>query len=264
MGVLIEKDNFMHVTERLRKLRERAGYSRAALGRALGFKGSSSFQRYEDSALFKRDWFDPDLVETLVVALVGRGDPPVTEDEVRSLGFDAVASATTRHSDSNKVNAIRDIPTFGTHPVNATILPRPENGQVALTRRIPVYGKAVGGADGEFVLNGNQIADVLAPASLDSVRDAYAVQVAGDSMEPRYEAGEIVYVNPNIAVRRGDYVVAQISADVEGDPPLAYIKRFERRNGDTLHLSQFNPEKVLTFPWSKVVSIHRIIMSGSV
>src|SRR5262249_26816986 len=61
---------------------------------------------------------------------------------------------------------------------------------------IPVYGHAMGGKDGEFVLNGNQVSEVLAPPNLSHVPDAYAVYVVGDSMEPRYFAGETVFVNP--------------------------------------------------------------------
>src|SRR5215471_12365645 len=66
-------------------------------------------------------------------------------------------------------------------------------GPVRFGGRIPAYGQAVGGKDGEFILNGNRIVDVLAPPSLQGVPDAYAVYVVGDSMEPRYFAGEAVF-----------------------------------------------------------------------
>src|SRR6266850_6821557 len=126
---------------------------------------------------------------------------------------------------------------------------------------IPVYGQAVGGKDGEFVLKGNQVSEVLAPPNLLHVPDAYAVYVVGDSMEPRYFAGETVFVNPRLPVRRGDFVVAQIAAE-EGEPPHAYIKRFMAREARSLKLEQFNPRKALEFPMSRVVSVHRIIMGG--
>jgi phage repressor protein C with HTH and peptisase S24 domain len=127
--------------------------------------------------------------------------------------------------------------------------------------RIPAYGQAVGGRDGEFILNGNRIVDVLAPPSLQGVPDAYAVYVVGDSMEPRYFAGEAVFVNPRLPVRRGDFVVAQIAVEA-GEPPHAYIKRFVARDARTLRLEQFNPKKMLTFPAARVISVHRIIMGG--
>ena len=134
-------------------------------------------------------------------------------------------------------------------------------GVVKITTWIPVYGHAVGGKDGEFILNGNQISDVLAPASLSSVPGAYAVYVVGDSMEPRYFAGEAVFVNPRLPVRVGDFVVAQIAAD-EGEPPLAYVKRYVGQNDKSIRLEQLNPPKKLTFAADRLVSIHRIVMSG--
>jgi len=134
-------------------------------------------------------------------------------------------------------------------------------GPAHIGAAIPAYGQAVGGKDGEFILNGNRIADVLAPPSLQGVPDAYAVYVVGDSMEPRYFAGETVFVNPRLPVRRGDFVVAQIAAE-ESEPPHAYIKRFMAREARSLKLEQFNPRKALEFPMSRVVSVHRIIMGG--
>ena len=126
---------------------------------------------------------------------------------------------------------------------------------------IPVYGHAVGGKDGEFVLSGNQVSEVLAPPSLSHVRDAYAVYVVGDTMEPRYFAGETVFVNPRLPISRGSFVVAQISKGEEPEP-RAYVKRFVSQDAKRLRLEQYNPKKVLEFAISAVVAIHRIVMSG--
>lgn len=135
-------------------------------------------------------------------------------------------------------------------------------GATRIDHTIPVYGHAMGGKDGQFVLNGNKVADVLAPPSLASVPEAYAVYVVGDSMAPRYFAGECVFVNPRLPVRKDDFVVAQIAAEIEGDPPLAYLKRFVSMDSRALKLSQFNPKKILEFSRPRVVSVHRIIMGG--
>ena len=126
---------------------------------------------------------------------------------------------------------------------------------------IPVYGHAVGGKDGEFVLSGNQVSEVLAPPNLSHVRDAYAVYVVGDSMEPRYFAGETVFVNPRLPISRGSFVVAQISKDQEAEP-RAYVKRFVSQDAKRLRLEQYNPKKMLEFAMSAVVAIHRIVMSS--
>lgn len=144
-------------------------------------------------------------------------------------------------------------------PSNARMGPKVYLGETG--ERIPVYGQAVGGDDGRFVLNGNRVGDVLMPPVLYGVPDAYAVYVSGDSMEPRYEAGEVVYVHPYLPVRRDDYVVVQIALD-EHEPPAGYIKRFVSMSGDTLRLRQFNPAKDMHFPRARVVSVHKIVGSG--
>jgi phage repressor protein C with HTH and peptisase S24 domain len=127
---------------------------------------------------------------------------------------------------------------------------------------IPLYGHAVGGVDGEFVLNGNILDHILAPPGLSMARGAYAVTCAGESMEPRYFDGETVYVDPVMRVRKGDFVVAQIKNPDEGSAPLAFIKRFVRHNDSELVLEQFNPAKELRFPHADVVSVHYIALGG--
>lgn len=81
-------------------------------------------------------------------------------------------------------------------------------------------------------------------------------------MEPRYFDGETIYVDPQKRVTRGDFVVAQIQNPNEGSPPLAYIKRFVRRNDKELVLEQYNPAKEISFPHQAVVSVHYIVLGG--
>lgn len=135
-------------------------------------------------------------------------------------------------------------------------------GAVSLTNKIPVYGRAMGGKYGEFILNGNKVADILAPASLDGVENAYAVYIAGTSMEPRYFAGEVAFVHPGLPIRKGEFVVAQIAGDDEGSAPLAYVKRFVLFDDRRLKLEQLNPRRFLEFPRKRVVSVHLILMAG--
>ena len=74
------------VTERLRCLRQRAGLSMDSLARSIGYKGASSYQRYEDTDIFKDDFLPLRLVRKLIAVLVGRGSPPITGLEVWALG----------------------------------------------------------------------------------------------------------------------------------------------------------------------------------
>jgi phage repressor protein C with HTH and peptisase S24 domain len=126
------------------------------------------------------------------------------------------------------------------------------------TRRLNVLGNAAGSALGEFVMNGQVVDMVECPPSLEAVSDAYAVYVVGDSMEPRYYAGEIVYVHPNKPYKRNDFVVVQINVDGE-EAPHGFIKQFVSLSPTTLTLCQFNPKKEIEFPRKKLLSIHRIV-----
>ena len=95
-------------------------------------------------------------------------------------------------------------------------------------------------------------------------------------MEPRYYAGEAVFLNPHLPVRQGDFVVAQIGGEYEGDDVGAYVKRFVSMNSSELILEQFTPREdadageserdrfLLRFPRNRVIAVHKIIMSGIV
>jgi phage repressor protein C with HTH and peptisase S24 domain len=185
---------------------------------------------------------------------IKRGIPARLPEEVRS----RVAEILKIDERQLKVVGVKASP-----PIPPLPLPNAEfAGGVKITTWIPVYGHAVGGKDGEFILNGNQVTEVLAPASLSSIPGAYAVYVVGDSMEPRYFAGEVVFVNPRLPIGRGAFVVAQIAISDDDDVPHAYVKRFVSQDAKRLRLEQYNPKKVLEFPAARVVSVHRIIMSG--
>lgn len=148
--------------------------------------------------------------------------------------------------------------TIEVDPPNAKIGAR----VVGQGRKIPVFGQAVGGVDGEFIMNGNVLYEVMAPPILSEISGAYAVSVSGDSMSPRYEDGEVCFVDPERRVRKGDYVIAQIRLE-EGGAPLAYVKKFVRHNSSELVLEQFNPPKELRFDARTVQSVHYIALAGN-
>ena len=127
---------------------------------------------------------------------------------------------------------------------------------------IPVYGQAVAGINGEFAFDGKKLFEVPCPPQLLNVKNAYGVEVAGDTMSPRYEDGEIVYVDTVRRIKKGDYVVAQIMMQEEDSFPTAFIKRFIRHNEKELVLTQLNPAKELVFPHQHVLSVHYIALAG--
>lgn len=132
---------------------------------------------------------------------------------------------------------------------------------------VPLYGSAVGGIDGDFVMNGIELDRIACPPGLSSTAGAYAVMVTGDSMAPRFFPGETLFIDPTKVVKAGDFVVAQISSkENRSEPPQAFVKQFVRRNSKHLVLKQFNPpegeSEIMVFDGSLVVSVHFIAWAG--
>lgn len=126
--------------------------------------------------------------------------------------------------------------------------------------KVPVYGRAIGGEDGCFELNGTKLYDVMSPPGFSECMGIYAIEVTGNSMWPRYEEDEVAYIDPTHAVSRGDYVVVQVKTE-EGDTH-AFIKRYLFKTATELILEQFNPPKRIAFPLNRIVSVHYVVMSG--
>ncbi len=79
--------------QKLRSLRERAGFSRDKLAPLLDFAKGSSVQRYELSENYGQRFLPLDLVTKLVPILEGLGSPPITKAEILALaGVDTITT----------------------------------------------------------------------------------------------------------------------------------------------------------------------------
>lgn len=128
-------------------------------------------------------------------------------------------------------------------------------------RRLNVLGRAAASPRGEIVMTDEPVDTVACPPALDDAPGAYAVYVVGNSMEPRYFAGEVVFVHPGKPYRKGDFVIVQVGSP-EDSEIQGYIKQFVTLSPTTLTLKQLNPSREVEFPRNRVVSIHRIVMAG--
>lgn len=110
-------------------------------------------------------------------------------------------------------------------------------GQGGAGRAIPIVGMARAGADGFFDEGGFPVGaeETVRFPGLGEDR-VYALEIAGDSMEPVFRAGDVVIVQPGAAVRRGDRVVVRTTA---GE---VMAKLLGARNDQTLELISFNPD----------------------
>jgi phage repressor protein C with HTH and peptisase S24 domain len=102
-------------------------------------------------------------------------------------------------------------------------------------RAVPIVGMARAGADGFFDESGFPVGaeETVRFPGLGEDR-VYALEIAGDSMEPTYRAGDVVIVQPGAAVRRGDRVVVRTRA---GE---VMAKVLGRRNDQMVELVSLN------------------------
>lgn len=109
----------------------------------------------------------------------------------------------------------------------------------------------------------NEVVDYARrPLTLDNKRDVYALYFRGLSMSPRYEPGEIAYVDPSRPPSIGDYVVVQLrEADgMDGERIHTVVaKRLIRQTVNFLELEQFNPATTFRVERTRVARLHRII-----
>lgn len=118
---------------------------------------------------------------------------------------------------------------------------------------MPIRSAARGGGDQQMFLEDGPIGYTARPSNLAGVRGAYAIYMVGDSMEPRYEQGWLLHVNPFKPPTRGRDVVVY----KKGQAVL--IKQFVGWTDDTLVLRQLNPEETLRIPRGEVVECHLVV-----
>lgn len=94
------------------------------------------------------------------------------------------------------------------------------------------------------------------PPALAGVSDAYAVYMVGDGMEPRYFAGDLLYVDPSRPLTKGCFVLLTLPDDT------ALVRRLVRRNeGGTLLVQQTGRAREDCLPLASLRAAHRIIGS---
>lgn len=213
------------VARRLKALREQTGLSMRAVADALGWT-LTRYQHYEDR--YKRAYLPVELARELAELFGRHGVEP--RQVLELAGFHA----------GGLPKPAPGWPRFGDMPVAAT------------ARDLPVMGAVKGGAEGFYFNEGDPKEFVARPSALDGVANAFALYVDGDSMEPRYFAGEILYVNPNRPITRNCFVAVELQ-DGQG-----MIKQFVKRSDETVVLRQFNPPKDIRLPAREVKRIYRI------
>ena len=205
---------------------DRAGASQADLARHLRLAPSAISRMLKGERQMK-------LTEAVqVAAFLG-----VSQEEV------------LRHAGDNTPIAPRTEPPRRGRPPRAGIAPSgPPRAEP-----IPIRSAARGGGEQEMFLEDGPIGYTQRPSNLVGVRGAYAIYMVGDSMEPRYQQGWLLHVNPFKPPTRGRDVVVYKS------DKAVLIKQFLRWEGDALILRQLNPERELRIPRAEVGECHLVV-----
>lgn len=104
-------------------------------------------------------------------------------------------------------------------------------------RAVPLIGLAQAGGGGYFDDAGFPVGGGWDEVSFPEVNDenAYALEVAGDSMAPVFRDGDVIVVSPAASVRRGDRVVVKT---MTGE---VMAKVLARRTAKSVELASLNP-----------------------
>lgn len=130
----------------------------------------------------------------------------------------------------------------------------PEN---ASAQMVPVYGYAACSLQNGLNLSNGEVVDwVTRHPALIGIRDAFAVYVFSDSMEPRYFRGELVYVHPGRPPEMNRDCLIEMQ---NGD---AYIKRFLRQDEDKIRVAQFNPPEEKEIAKEDIKAIYAVVGRG--
>ncbi|MGH6890719.1 MAG: S24 family peptidase [Dongiaceae bacterium] len=129
-----------------------------------------------------------------------------------------------------------------------------------LSKDVPVLGSAECGSDGAFILNAGEPIDfVRRPPGQMNRKGIYCIYAEGSSMEPVYEAGDLIYVDPHRPPRAGRDVVIQLVAKGPDGEERCFLKRLVRRSGNKWRVKQFNPEKEFVLDDQDIAAVHLVL-----
>lgn len=144
---------------------------------------------------------------------------------------------------SHEVELAPDVPDFGT---------------IGGSRDVPEYGIAVGGEEGDFTLNGEVVGYVTRPLSLKG-RTVFAVRVKGSSMSPRFDEGDVLYVERHREPGLGDDGIFEMKPTDEWEAGHAFVKQLVAKGMGIVKVKQFNPAKDLSYRRDEIARMFRIV-----
>ncbi len=185
-----------------------------------------------------------EMTERDVIALLSGASVPAMQDSSQG-GLMVQPPRTMSRYASAFIPDVKDMPPPSTMPLD-----------------VPVYGTAVGGVDSDFEMNGEIIDRVRRPSGLTNARNAFALYVVGNSMTPRFDEGDLVFVHPGRPPVPGSDVVVELHAQDEFGRTKALLKSYRGKTPTKLLLSQLNPVSDIEIPLNEVKQILRVLRTN--
>jgi transcriptional regulator with XRE-family HTH domain len=116
----------------------------------------------------------------------------------------------------------------------------------------PVYGLSASRESG-YAINKAHIISKK-PANIATMgKNGFYVTVVGDAMEPLFEEGQVLSVNPEYPLVKGKPCL------IETINNESLIRKFVSRNEKTLQCQQLNPAETQTLKMAEIVRVSRIV-----
>lgn len=128
--------------------------------------------------------------------------------------------------------------------------------------RVPLMGTGMGGDDGSFEINTGEPIDWKPRPPKAEGSKIYCIYLEGNSMEPRIDAGELLFVDPHRKPVVGRDCVVELHPTGEGEQPRAFVKQIVAINSEFIEVKQFNPEKKWKIKRKTIRNLHVILKNS--
>jgi transcriptional regulator with XRE-family HTH domain len=126
---------------------------------------------------------------------------------------------------------------------------------------LPIFGFPAPGDDERILVDEAPRGQIFAPPQLEDVKGASAVYVRGRAMEPRYFAGEVVYLHSTRPPNPGDFIFVTVKET--GFPAsVGYVRQFLGSDLVSVRVSTLNPKRAQVIPRQDVIGIATVAGSG--
>lgn len=127
--------------------------------------------------------------------------------------------------------------------------------------RLPIVGAPIPGDAERMILDGQPHGSVPAPPQLENVPGAQALYVRGRSMEPRYYAGELIYLDPRRRPNPGDFILVVVR-EPQYSAPIGYVRQYLGEQSGKIRLGTLSPKRTHLIGRNDVIIIQSIVGSG--